>query len=68
MTAARTEAERQQSYIRALLEERRSCEAKGKTDRVAQINEQLGEVAKDAEPPAKRSEARPAYEGRRASR
>lgn len=54
--------EQKQRMILALLEERRQCETLGKMDRVAHINEQLGEAAKDAEIPSKRSEKRPAAE------
>lgn len=65
---ARNNSERQKAYIAALLEERAACQANGKLDRVKAINEELGEKAQEAEPPAKRSESRPAMGPRRASR
>lgn len=68
MNNASTPAERQQAHIRALLEEREACRRAGKKDRVKAINEELGEAAVEAEPPAKRAEARPAMGPRRSSR
>lgn len=65
---AATEAERHQAHIRALLRERESCERRGLHDRVKAINEELGEVAKDAAPPAERAQKRPMPPGRRTSR
>lgn len=51
-----------------LLEERRLCKIQGNRARVKAINQELAEVARNAVPPAKRAQKRPAAPSRRTSR
>jgi hypothetical protein len=51
--------EKKSAYILALLEERRSCESRGLTDRVKDIDEELKRQGHEAKTPAKRAESRP---------
>lgn len=46
-------------YISALLEERRSCEKRGLTDRVKDIDAELRAQGHQAAAPIKRAESRP---------
>lgn len=46
-------------YIKALIKERGSCEKRGLTDRVMDIDAELKKVGYEAKTPAKRAESRP---------
>lgn len=65
---ATTETQRRERYIRSLLRERELCQRDGKKARVAAINAELGETAKDAELPNERAQKRPLPPSRRTSR
>lgn len=51
--------EQRQTYITALLDERRAAEVNGKDDRVAAINAELAAVGHEGTTPAKRATKRP---------
>jgi hypothetical protein len=57
--------EQRQTYITALLDERRAAEVNGKTDRVAAINAELARVGHEGTTPAKRATKRPAATARK---
>lgn len=52
--------EERRAYIAALLRERRSCEIRGLTKRLPQIDRELRRIGYEAAAPAKRGERRPA--------
>jgi hypothetical protein len=54
--------EERKATIAGLIEERRGCEARGLTDRVAQIDKRLRELGAEGQPPAKRASKRKAAE------
>jgi len=55
---ASTPSERHEAHIRALLEELERVELAGKEDRAKAIRAELGQVAVEAETPAKRAQKR----------
>jgi hypothetical protein len=57
--------EQRQTYITALLEERRAAEVNGKPERVAAISAELARVGHDGTTPAKRATKRPAVTARK---
>ncbi len=51
--------EKKAAYIAALIDERRSCERRGLSDRVNDIDAELRAQGYEAKTPAKRAESRP---------